>query len=213
MPLVEPLSVCEESEVLAEQWVSSTLAHLRELREKASERLRAMFGVTYTIDEMAVMFTSPAHALRWISSAVRVPAVTLFNSATDVVQTSPIVSTYNVHYWFLTTPDLPETDPRWEYSTPWRVEAMYAHAGSPLHDTYRRMMKGRETLAIHASFKCPDEEAYGVAVKTLRDNGYEAAQFCESTYGRFSYWSEAEGGGEVYLKPRLNVRDEEDDSE
>jgi len=197
---VSDVSRCQKQEVLAEQWVSEILRSVQEYRAHAQEELRAMFGTRYSIDEVALMFTSPSWALRFIGSAVRVPGITMFNAAHDVVTTRPIVSTYSAHYWFLTTPD--EEDP-------WRLECMYAHVGSPLHDSYRGFMADRDVIAVHASFKCADEEAYGVAVKTLRDNGYEAAQLCDSTYGRFSYWMPEEEGATsgLYLKPRVNLRD------
>lgn len=206
--VLDPMSHCDEQEVLAEEWVSITMKRVVEYRAQAQEQLRGMFGAAYDIDEMALMFTEEAWALRWISSAVRIPGVNLFNTAHDAVQTRPVPSSYNVHYWFLSTPaaDLGDKD--------WRIEAMFAHPGSPLHDVHLRAMQGREICVMHASFKCPDEEAYAVAVKTLADNGYEAAQLCQSTYGRFSYWAPEESAGAgVYLKPRVNLRDAENDDE
>lgn len=208
------MSTCEKQEKLAEKWVYDIMRQLVEYKRNADEELRAMFGAAHEIDEMALMFTSPSWALRWISSAVRVPGVNLFNTAHDTVETRPVPSTYNVHYWFLSSPFPEGYEPGEER---WRIECMYAHEGSPLHETYSRKMHGKDVAAIHASFKCPDEEAYAVAVKTLGDNGYEAAQFCESTYGRFSYWAPAEhglaDGSGLYLKPRVNLRDAGADSE
>jgi len=203
----EPLGYCEEQEVQAEEWVSSIMKSVVQYHAEAQEELRGMFGTAYIIDEMALMFTSPAWALRWISSAVRIPGMTLFNSANDHVQTRPVPSRYDVHYWFLSSPFTEGVDEPGEER--WRIECMYPHPGSPLHDAYRRMMRRNDVMTMHASFKGPDEEAYGVAVKTLRDNGYEAAQLCTSTYGRFSYWlpQEDEDGSGVYLKPRVNLRD------
>lgn len=206
---MEPLAPTEEHQVIEEERVSAVLREVHRFKKEADERLRAVFGTRHAIDEMAVMFPSAGQALRWVSQAVRVPGVTLFNSATDQVQTRPIPSAYTAHYWFLTPPELPAGE-----TQPWRIEAMYARSGSPLHDAHLKFMERDEVCIMHASFKCADEESYGVAVKSLRDNGYEAVQLCDSTYGRFSYWAPAEGvsGPAVYLKPRVNLRDTEDES-
>lgn len=198
--IVEPLSLCDEAAIYHEETVARSMQCLVECQVRAEEELRGMFGEAHSIDEMAIMFLDPEALRRWVDAAVRVPGVVLFNTAHDSVATTPIPGRYNVHYWFLSVPP---------FYGQWRIEAMYAHSGSPLHDSLKRTMNGDDILVVHASFKCADEEAYGVATNTLVRNGYEVAQKCESTYGRFSYWRPEEAQNGVLLKPRLNIRDQE----
>lgn len=207
-----PLSRCEEDGVIAEEWVSKTMELVIQEKEKADEALRAMFGIGAIIDEMSVLFTDPIRAHTWVTAAVRIPGVTLFNSAQDRVRTAPIRSDYSVHYWFLTVPE--------EHAKvqPWRIEAMYAHPGSPLHDSILRPLAAShgDGGVMHASFKCASEEEYATANRVLQDNGYECAQRCESSYGRFGYWYPLElehTAVATALKPRVNLRDAEGDGE
>jgi len=205
--VVEPLSRCGEAAVYYEEWVKHGMRAMAEAQEKAQEQLRGMFGSGAVIDEMAIMFQNPYELRSWVDAAVRLPGVVLFNTAHDSVSTQPIPSRYNVHYWFLSSPWPEGYEPGEDL---WRVEAMYAHKGSPMHDALRDQFSPGESLTVHASFKCADEEAYGVATNTLQRNGYEAVQRCESTYGRFSYWRQGEQETGVFLKPRVNLRDTED---
>jgi hypothetical protein len=202
--IVDPMTRCEESAVYNEELVSSAMQEVTATRQQAQEALRGMFGADAHIDEMAVMFRDPGELRNFVEAAVRVPGVTLFNTAHDSVSTQPIPGRYDVHYWFLSMPQE-------NGEQPWRLEVMFAHPGSPLHDSLRRQMT-RETplMLVHASFKCPDEEAYASAVHTLARNNYEMLQRCESTYGRFSYWLTDEVTDQgLLLKPRINLRDQE----
>lgn len=198
---------CESQERLGADWVAQTMERVVAVKKSMDEELRAVFGTAYAIDEMALMFTDQGWAQRWVTAAVAVPGITLFNSARDTVSTRPVRSEYNVHYLFMTTPDV-HHEPG-----PWRLEVMHLHPGSPLHGSYLATMDGPDAVVMHASFKCPDEEAYAVAVQTLQRNGYEAAQMCTSDYGRFSYWSPEDwpdrADSLTYLKPRVNLRDKE----
>jgi hypothetical protein len=175
-----------------EVFTKMTAAH-----QRMSELLRGMLA-EYTIDEMSIMFFSDAVLLRFLRDAVRREGVELFNAAEDVVTASPIMAAYDVRYWFLRT--------SWGY----RVDALQTNMGSPLHDNIARQA-GHDPMAVvpvHASFKCPNEERYGVALATLRKSGWELLQRCDSGYGRFSYWHRPDGeSDDWYLKPRLNLRD------
>lgn len=201
----DPVSRCDEAAVYYEEAVSRTMEALVQSRNVAQEEMRALFGDFYEVDEMALLFRSPETLRYWVEAAVRIPGVVLFNTSHDAVTTTPIQGQYDVHYWFLSVPE--------EYGG-WRIEAMYAHPGSPLHTTLALKMKEADVTVVHASFKCVDEEMYGIAVNTLSRNGFDLAQKCQSTYGRFSYWGneEKELGG-VFLKPRVNLRDMEVTSE
>lgn len=208
-------TACEENEVIAEEWVSKTMQLVMQEKAKADEAVRALFGTGHVIDEMSVLFTAPERAHTWVSAAVRIPGVVLFNTAHDQVQTAPIRSDYSVHYWFLSSPFAEGYEPGEER---WRIEAMYAHPGSPLHDSIMKPLRAAECDGgvMHASFKCDTEEEYANANRVLQDNGYECAQRCQSTYGRFGYWYPLDAHHDAVitaLKPRVNLRDKDDDDE
>lgn len=163
-----------------------------------TEELRGMFGPKIYVDEVALLFADPDALAIFVQNAVRQDRVELFNTARDQVYTEPLVSRYEVDYWFLST------------EKAYRIEAMVPTVGSPLHTTVavNSRMRHNEALPVHASFKCPDEESYTNATATLTKNGYECAQRCRSAYGRFSYWTPlATPTDGVFLKPRMNERD------
>lgn len=121
-----------------------------------------------------------------------------FNRARDNVRTSPIPSRYEVEYHFFEHLD-----------KPWRLEVMKMTSGySPLHGALARPVGGALCVPVHASFKVPDEERYAYAREDLSEMGLFEAQRCDSTYGRFSYWTNLDQSEKVpYLKPRVNLRD------
>lgn len=206
--VTNPLTPHEERSVVAEEWVSKTMELVLNEKAKADEAVRGMFGASVYVDEMSVLFTHPERAHLWIDAAVGAPGVEMFNTARDRVRTAPIRSEYSVQYWFLTVPEM-----HWS-PQPWRVEAMYAYSGSPLHDSILSQLAAvsGDGGVMHASFKCADEEAYATANKVLWDNGYECVQRCESTYGRFGYWYPLGLDHDdvvTALKPRVNLRDAE----
>jgi len=163
--------------------------------------VRALLG-DRAIDEMALMFHDYQTLFAFVNNALPQPGVTLFNYAKDVVRTEPIESEYTVEYWFLTLP-LPGV----------RLEALVQNGGSPLHTSVqlRNPHSGTGSVVkMHASFKCASEEEYGDACTALRRSGWELAQRCDSTYGKFSYWQstcDPADRPQWFLKPRLNLRD------
>lgn len=176
------------------------LATVAEGHAHMNELLRASLG-EHVIDEMALLFGTLDHLYSFLSHAVRTDGVELFNHATDTVTTGPITSSYEAFYWFLRV-----ADPRY------RVELMHVRGLSPLHTPMLYAMEKRHddhVLAVHASFKCATEEDYGVAVATLRTDGWELLQRCDAAYGRFSYWHNPDSAhpAEWLLKPRVNLRD------
>lgn len=170
-------------------------------------------GIGANIDEVAVMFHSEVDKAKWIRDAVAEESVKLFNSADDVVHTSPILSRYTVEYDFLEVKGLGM-----------RVEAMYIDSGtSPLHDslldTYGNpTISGRSDdwnrpVVVHFSFKTTKND-YETIRAAMVSGGAELVQACHSTYGQFSYYRvPLDGDGasnlNVYLKPRVNSRDPE----
>jgi len=190
--------------------VKEVLETTATLREEMNEALRGMLGALHTVDEMALMFRTDADLKEFLRYAVR-HGYTLFNSDSDTVTTGPLRSSYDVAYWFLAAPGYPQLE------NSYRLELMTLHTpGSPLHDTLQLWLDNNNhpSVAVHASFKCHNEEEYANAVHTLGRNGYELTQRCESTYGRFSYWQPQEAADHpvntVYLKPRVNLRDAEE---
>lgn len=165
--------------------------------ERMNEELRGLFGAKSFIDEMAFYFPDRELLFIFIGKAVQRGWV-LFNFAEDNVITQPIPGDYGVEYWFLMHPD-----------RSYRLELMTVPTGfSPYHASLQERMRriSRPAALAHASFKVADENAYAAAVVTLRQAGYELAQHCTSTYGRFSYFLSGDANVTA-LKPRLNVRD------
>lgn len=165
--------------------VEQLLADANDRWVKASEVLKEC-------DEVSILFGSAQELIDFVQIAVQRPEVKLFNTARDNVSTSPILSQYWVSYWFLEGP--------W----PYRIEAMNATPGSPLHDA--RLVRNPNPHIIHASFKCASEMQYAVAMGELVEIGHEIVQRCESNYGLFSYWDVGDEEG-CYLKPRLSRKD------
>lgn len=173
--------------------------------EKALARMDFVQG----IDEIAYAFASHEDLEEFLHEMVQHPDVTHFNAAHDHVHTLPLRTCYGVRYEFLAV----------EASAaplchPFRIEAMAVSTGfSPLHVAELRYSKGKP-IAVHASFKVVDQVDYGIATTRLRDAGWEPAQRCESDYGRFSYWTPLDraawlpDGPIMYLKPRVNMRDD-----
>lgn len=186
---------------LQQQQVDETLDSLRAVHAVTSERLRGLFGPAAVIDEIALMFNDEKSLTEFVRSAVCNHGYDLFNTANDVVETWPIRNMYRVSYWFLSTPH------------GYRLELMTASTGSPLHDAISQRMSEASAAAVHASFKVDNEVDYAIVNGTLLNEGYEMAQRCQSSYGRFAYWTRTgrEEGVELYLKPRLNTRDAPDE--
>ena len=178
--------------------------HLRTGATECNETLRGMFGTSYHVDEMAVMLGNHHDAMILITTLIELEDFELFNAAKDIVNTTPIPSTYAVQYWFVRTP--------WDF----RIEVMTLGDGfSPVHSAleYQLRSQNHGVGAVHASFKVPDEDRYAAAVHQLQKNGYSLQQHCESNYGRFSYFGPTVGGQEDdpinpwTIKPRINIRD------
>lgn len=168
-------------------------------RAATQEAVRGVLGSNVVIDEMALLFTEHTSIFRFISQAVQLPGVELFNFAKDTVQTAPIHSEYVVQYWFLTSG-----------LGPWRIEAMIQDNASPLHHALSLNAETGTMTVVHGSFKCAGEMEYGTARHALRTAGWEEVQRGDSAYGRFSYWDNPDERYEgVYLKPRVNLRDAE----
>lgn len=160
-------------------------------------------GVEWLCDEIAFLFCNREALSAFVNECVRTQQWALTNIAEDTVTTMPIRSTYEVGYHFLTDPN-EEQD--------FRLECMQIFDGfSPLHGALEASahLDGRTFSAVHASFKVAGQlEDYEACVARLIGVGCTPALHCTSTYGRFSYLSVPDGEGiELYLKPRINLRD------
>lgn len=178
--------------------VDGILTEVRDAWIPLNEAVRGMFG-GYTVDEMALVSPDHHKLARWVRRFAARDGYELFNAAQDKVVTSPITASYEVEYWFMRTP--------FDY----RLELMSVVGGfSPLHSAATNL-NDSGLYKVHASFKCQSQEAYASAVSTLLRNDWEPALKCQSTYGRFSYFSHPDLSG-WYLKPRVNLRDGERDA-
>lgn len=170
-------------------------------QDHMNEWLRGALGGGAQIDEVALLFHDQESLSNFVRVVVQQEGYELFNSASDIVSVHPLGSSYGVDYWFLRTP----------YA--YRLELMQLTSpGSPLHEyLLSRSSRWHLPVPVHASFKCPTEDAYATAVHTLRREGLESVQLCRSSYGTFSYWQEPTATGvldrPLYVKPRVNLRD------
>lgn len=189
-----------------EQW-SDRRVRFFDAQKEAAESALAMMGILIPVDEIAIMAFDEHQEYHLIEGAVR-HGWRVFNAAEDAVDTYPIPGSYRVHYTFL---DHPETG--------YRLEVMRMLEGvSPLHNALgtQAMMNDHLTpVMVHASFKVKDLTALGNAEERLTESGsFMLAQGCRSTYGAFAYYARTENHDladdtlTVYLKPRVNLRDQ-----
>lgn len=171
------------------------MARVDEAWSYSTEIVRALLGSTVKVDEIAVYFRSMETLFSFATDCVR-DGWMMFNQSDDIVYTRPLISKYEVRYWFLSHPDFP-----------YRLELMCVGEGhSPYHELLKFTASSPVTEVAHASFKVADEAAYANAVRVFFDAGYDVLQHCESSYGRFSYLSRQ--GLAVPIKPRLNTKRE-----
>lgn len=159
------------------------------------------------IDEVSILTTRPGMAAKRLEEA----DWALFNRAEDVVFTNPFGTRYTVMYDFYRHP-----------LVPWRLEVMRTKDGfSPLHRALSQVYRTDSQMPVpHLSFK-PEQKAspiagkegfrrsYGRAIQQLQDKGCLHVMTCQSTYGVFGYFIGNDVGRQVYVKPRINLRDEE----
>lgn len=156
-------------------------------------------GLNYRIDEIALMVDSTSQLGKLTDQLQRLHGWSRFNQARDAVVTGPIRSKYEVEYTFFKHPE-----------RNYRLEVMRLMRGvSPLHMAFDTVLDSAGCVLVHASFKCEDEETYAYSRQHMQEMGYLEAQRCESTYGRFGYWTTANPVPQAvpYLKPRVNLRD------
>lgn len=169
------------------------------------------------IDEAAVLVPSRWHATRFINN-LEVEGWEHFNGAEDLVYTNPFGTRYLVRYEFLRSPQ-----------KTYRLEVMYLQPDSesyqgfsPLHSALwvpEGLTPGTSGTVrfpiAHLSFKAPKNtgdlqlrSAYSRAVAHLQAKGCIHAQTCQSTYGVFGYYLPHDATRQLYLKPRVNLRDD-----
>jgi len=170
--------------------------------EEEVDRYDAILGYLgghHRIDEIALLVTDTAQLDMLDGLLQNEFGWERFNKANDSVRTAPIRSGYTVEYTFYRCQEVP-----------WRLEVMRLTSGiSPLHSAIPLPLMAQVCTPVHASFKCADEESYAVARYELDDRGWFLAQQCDSTYGRFSYYTKIGSAPSrvPYLKPRANLRD------
>jgi hypothetical protein len=189
-----------------ERWADRRVRFF-DFQKDAAESALAVLGIIMPIDEIAIMVTDEHQEYHLLEGAVR-NGWRVFNAAEDAVETYPIKSEYRVHYTFL---DHPETG--------YRLEIMRLLDGiSPLHmalSSNAFLADHLTPVMVHASFKVKDLTQLGEIESRLTDSGsFMLAQGCRSTYGAFAYYARTESNDlgsddlTVYLKPRVNLRDQ-----
>lgn len=168
------------------------------------------------IDEAAILVPTEWHSRNFIGK-MEGAGWEHFNGADDLVYTNPFSTRYFVHYEFLRSP---EKDYRIEVMT--MSEGVMDHNSgfSPLHHALWYPNGKRKDALVedsfpvpHLSFKVPPnvekrpQAAYSRAVASLQAKGLIHAQTCQSTYGVFGYYLPNDANRQLYMKPRLNLRD------
>lgn len=169
------------------------------------------------IDEAAIMVPGERHA-DTLGLELAAGGWKRFNSAQDLVHANPFGTRYVVQYHFFRHPKVD-----------WRIEVMHMAAAwkdgergfSPLHQALwtpngATPFSGMTAqLPIpHLSFKAPVSEAGprtrdgARALRWVLDEGCVMAQACQSTYGHFWYCLPCDARKQLYVKPRVNLRDE-----
>lgn len=186
-------------EVLLVNLYSKDLLRALEQQVKVASEL---VGPLPPVDEVALLLPW-SDDYQAATRALVAAGFTLSAVATDAVDVAPFGSCYDVEYSFFQAP-----------FGQWRIELMRITDGvSPLHAPYIHLgLRGRREAGlslpvVHYSFKLPGEVEYSDAKGLLKDHA-TLAQECESGYGRFSYWADRRVLEMVYLKPRVNLRDE-----
>jgi hypothetical protein len=167
-------------------------------------------GMDWHIDEFAILMASPLSTYNLVRELVRLPDVEIFNAAGDTVRTSPFGTSYRVEYIFLRT----GRGYRLEVMNMAGRDGIIRPGFSPLHSSLwgdagnaSAGMGAESPRVAHASFKCADHRDYDEALRQLALFA-QHGQSCESSYGRFSYWLPYFTDSLVYLKPRVNIRDQ-----
>jgi len=169
------------------------------------------------IDEAAILVPDPWHRGE-LSIYLEANGWTAFNEDRDVVSTSPFGTRYCVDYRFFSHPD---------YG--YRLEVMMLSSDaagimgfSPLHQalwqpsgqSWNGLPVSRYPIP-HLSFKAvkvqPEQTlrgAYSSAVQHMHDVACLHTMTCQSQYGVFGYFLGNDTMRQIYLKPRVNLRDE-----
>lgn len=175
------------------------------------------FGCTF--DEVAIMAPNPAARDLLVKELV-LAGWKVFNQAKDLVYTNPLGTRYVVGYTFLS-----------HSGKPYRMEVMLlgqpAQDGtvgfSPLHQSLWQPDGRAPTWADHAEMPIPHlsfkptaklvrtigaRRAVRRVLDTMTKEGFIIAQACQSTYGEFWYLKHVDQPRALYLKPRINQRDD-----
>lgn len=186
------------------------------------------------IDEAAIMVPTPYHRDK-LGRQLSKAGWSLFNKATDLVHTNPFGTRYLVEYQFFSNPghawrleimmmDSPLSETPGGFSP---LHASLYRDGRPdmsagahrfpvPHLSYKavpRVLRYPAQVMAEAGF--PSEAArmetpqgaFARSVDELRTCGYIHAQTCQSSYGLFGYYIHQDADRQIYIKPRVNLRD------
>lgn len=181
------------------------------------------------IDEAAILTPSPYHA-NALGDVLRWHDWEKFNSASDLVYTNPFGTRYFVEYSFYrherknyrlevmhmgegrmdgTAGFSPLHAALWLPNGVAPNTAGYGRYPVP-HLSFKPVRKELRQLTIIPSETTLQTwgQAYGKAVAHLQEQGCIHAQSCQSTYGRFGYYLPNDAQRQLYIKPRINTRDD-----
>lgn len=170
------------------------------LRRAARAHQRAQFAcdtqliLPIDVDEVSLLFATPEELALFTATAKHDWRTNHFGTVdVDTMQMTGGPS-FEVRFEFLRLAD-----------APWRIEAMCVLDGeAPLHAA--ALSDRGSGCVVHASYRAgtslPD---YNRELDRLPEYGALRAKYT-NTYGQFSYWQVGDLG-HVYLKPRVNLRD------
>jgi hypothetical protein len=178
-------------------------------------------------DEAAIMVPDPFHLMR-LDAYLREGGWEKFNSAEDLVYTNPFGTRYFVEYHFYQSVlgkyrlEVMMMGAGWEDGnrgfSPLHT-ALWTPNGTPNeprsditaypvpHISYKPERRTWTTDGGSTAMQKPGQ-AYSQAIQYLKDKACIHAMSCQSTYGRFGYYIGNDVGRQIYVKPRVNLRDE-----
>lgn len=183
-------------------------------------------------DEAAVLLPNPYLRRLFVDKLVAA-GWEYFNQSEDVVYTNPFGTRYCVSYQFLRKAGVPyrieamvlETDELGDPGFSPLHRALWQTNGDPTsnnmlpvpHLSFKptpRVLRIPAQVAAEAGRPGSTRtvqtlgQAYSSAVAHLQEQACIHAQTCQSSYGRFGYFLPNDATRQLYIKPRINTRDD-----
>jgi hypothetical protein len=180
-------------------------------------------------DEAAILVPDPLHQER-LGYYLHAAGWEKFNVSEDLVFTNPFGTRYFVEYSFYRHPAYPyrlevmmmgagsEDGVRGFSPLHSALWTPNGHPNEPRQDitrypvphiSYKPKRKYKADPELGQEYdKQTWGQAYSQAIQYLKDKACIHAMTCQSTYGRFGYYLGNDVGRQIYVKPRVNIRDE-----